>query len=127
MEQKEEMRENEEMRIFAQKWYHGHKWIITIGGSSVQLDIYPKAQRPYDVKAFIYRLWVDEESRGQGIGRRLLQMPEEIARAAGERTVHLEWISYDSPRWVYDWYLRNRYHEVTSNYDNTVLMLRKCL
>ncbi|MFN2165700.1 MAG: GNAT family N-acetyltransferase [Anaerolineae bacterium] len=42
-------------------------------------------------------MWMEEEYRGQGYGRRLLALAEEEARKRGARHVHLDTFSFQAP------------------------------
>ena len=42
-------------------------------------------------------MWVREDLRGRGYGRRLLELAEEKAREHGARSVHLDTFSFQAP------------------------------
>lgn len=52
-------------------------------------------------------LWLEESLRGTGLGRRLMDMAEEEAQAAGCRYVHLDSHSFQAP----DFYKKLGYEE----------------
>jgi len=50
-----------------------------------------------DTLLMVDRLWVAEEARGRGLGRRLLSAVEERGRAAGARQVELNTFGFQAP------------------------------
>ena len=62
-------------------------------------------------EAFIWNLFVREEHRGKGYGRALLSDALDVAMLADCEKATLEWERHESPKWVYDWYVREGFDE----------------
>lgn len=114
--------------IHIQHWPHTRRWIITAEGGSVQLELYREPRQPYDVKAFIWGLWVEPEHRRKGIATALLDIAEDIARREGEPAVWLEWSRQDDtiPE-ILDWYLRRDYRDIAFSGNGDSVLLKKDL
>jgi GNAT superfamily N-acetyltransferase len=49
-------------------------------------------------ESYVELLWVAAKSRGTGLGSRLLQRAEDLARRRGSRMIHLNTFSFQAPR-----------------------------
>ena len=113
-------------RIEIQRWPNKRRFLITNEHGSVQVDMLDEPQPTYEgsdrfYQAFLYALWVDEDSRKDGIATSLLDTAEECVRREGIDKVYLEWSLYESPHWVLDWYVRRGYNDVEFGNDNALL------
>lgn len=101
-------------------------YLLTTDGGSVQLEIYDDSDFSPDLhgsnRAYIFRLWVDEKQRNQGIANALLNTAEEIVRRNGIDAVYLNHYK-KAPRWIYDWYVRRGYKEVECSNDEQLMKL----
>lgn len=93
---------------------------------TIQIELW-KDPQPFGGTAFAYALWVTEKYRRYLVGTRLLQAAERIARAHGHETISLNWVDGESPKWVYDWYIRKGYIERTFAPNNKWSLLYKPL
>lgn len=110
------------MMVQKQVWHSRTRYIIvTEGIATVQLELYTEPQGSDDVTAFICCLWVNEDERKYGHGKRIMDRAEEIAAKEGHKRVHLEWCSLDTPKWVFDWYRRRGYEEREFGPDSSLL------
>lgn len=116
------MRNELDFRIHEQHWHTASRWIISVEGASVQLDIFPEPIHD-GIKALIWALWVDPGYRRKGLAKALLQKAEEIAKALNEPFVWLEWDSHDTGRDILQWYLRSGYNDIA--FSNTKVLLKK--
>ena len=98
-------------------------YLLMAEGGSVQLEIYPEP-REHGIRAYLFRLWVIEECRRQGIAKALLDKAEELARSEGVDAVYLQWDEWDTPRWMLDHYVARGYEEVAFGPNNALLKLR---
>jgi ribosomal protein S18 acetylase RimI-like enzyme len=95
--------------IQKQRWDGYDKYVIWMGDGSVQLEVSDKPYGEHNIESFLFSLWVDEDSRKNGLGKQLMEMAEQIARERGCKTICLEWSSREAPYWVREWYERNGY------------------
>jgi len=49
-------------------------------------------------ESYVELLWVSSRSRGTGLGSRLLERAEDLARRRGSRMIHLNTFSFQAPR-----------------------------
>lgn len=49
-------------------------------------------------ESYVELLWVSAKSRGTGLGSRLLQRAEDVARRRGSRMIHLNTFSFQAPQ-----------------------------
>lgn len=111
------------MMVQKQEWHGKTRYIIIIEGvATVQLELYKEPQEPDGVTAFICCLWVNEDERKYGHGKRIMDRAEEIVAKEGHKRVHLEWCSLDTPKWVLEWYLRRGYQEREFGPTSSLLM-----
>ena len=89
-------------------------------GASVILEIYDKSKR-FNVRAYVYSLWVDNEVRKKGLGTKLLKMCRDLTTSNGIDSLFLEW-ECGNQKWVKEWYERNGYRVVARNPDGNYLM-----
>ena len=89
-------------------------------GASVILEIYDKSKR-FNVRAYVYSLWVDNEVRKKGLGTKLLKMCRDLTTCNGIDSLFLEW-ECGNQKWVKEWYERNGYRVVARNPDGNYLM-----
>lgn len=89
-------------------------------GGSVILEIYDKPKR-YNVRAYMYSLWVDESARKKGLGTKLLKMCRDLTTCNGVDSLFLEF-ELGNKKWVRKWYERNGYRMVAVSPDGDYLM-----
>lgn len=77
-------------------------------GGSIQLILYPDEQ-DFGSTACICSLWIDENQRGRGIAKRLLDTAERIATELGHKDIVLNYKSKDTSSKIFDWYRRCGY------------------
>lgn len=116
------------MRIITQKqrWNDFTRYILMTDDccGTVQVDI-PTARDKHDT-ANIYALWVNRNSRRQGIATKLLATAEQVARNANCIYTTLYWSKKDTPIEILEWYKRKGY-EKTSSFCDIVVWLKKGL
>lgn len=102
------------IEIQEQQWNDFTRYVIieTQDGliGSVQVELYPTPQE-YGYTAFLYSLWVNDESRHAGHAKLLIEAAENIARQHGHESIALEWWLKDTPIDILKWYLRLGYEE----------------
>lgn len=91
-----------------QKWSEYTRYLIADTCGSVQIEMYDEEQR-WGGTAWIYALWVNEDSRRHGVATALLKRAEDVAREAGHKSVFLEWEEHNTPQGVLEFYLRSGY------------------
>lgn len=108
--------------IQVQEWYGMNVVLFTDeeNHGSVVLVLYDEPRGDNHIKAYIQNFWVDKEYRGNGVGSRLLDMAEEYAAEHGNDYVFLEWSDRDSPRHVFDYYLKRGYDDIEFSRHNTL-------
>lgn len=115
--------------IQEQQWLFG-KRVLIIDAShqgSVIVDITDKKFSPHaECDAYIWNLWVNADARGNGIGGMLLQLAECIADSFNCRNVGLSWNRNEASAWVFAWYVKRGYAEVSFD-DYGEVFLRKDL
>ena len=62
-----------------------------------------------DTKIELWGFYVNEENRDKGVGKALFHYAEKVARRYGNR-IEIQWVS-PTPKWTYEWYLREGYIE----------------
>ena len=62
-----------------------------------------------DKKIELWGFYVNEENRDKGVGKALFHYAEKVARRYGNR-IEIQWFS-PTPKWTYEWYLREGYTE----------------
>ena len=112
-----------------QHWSEDIRMLITDeqNHGSVHVCIPKKAEdRPAHGRAdaLIHNLWVDEQHRGHGVAKRLLETAEKEARHHGVKSVALAWEKVDSPLWVLHWYERLGYDEAEFSNHSSLLVKR---
>lgn len=73
-------------------------------------------------EAFVWNLFVDEKYRKKGVAEALLKVAEKDAQSYKCDHMALEWYLKDSPRWVFDWYVRLGYEEKEFGKDCSLLV-----
>lgn len=91
-----------------QKWSEYTRYLIADTCGSVQIEMYDDVQH-WGGTAWIYALWVNEDSRRHGVATALLKRAEDVARGAGHKSVFLEWEEHNTPQGVLVFYLRSGY------------------
>lgn len=115
--------------IQVQEWLFGKRVLVFDAShqGSVIIDMCNKKTAPHaECDAYIWSLWVNADARGNGIGRKLLQQAERIADSFGCQNVGLSWNKKEAPAWVFDWYIKQGYAEVSFD-DYGEVFLRKDL
>jgi GNAT superfamily N-acetyltransferase len=112
------------VKIEKQRWDGYDKYVIWAEHGSVQLEVHDKPYGEYNIEAWLFSLWVDEDSRKSGLGKQLRELAEQIAHERGCKTVCLEWSSREAPYWVREWYERNGY-KIKAFRGDASFMLRK--
>jgi GNAT superfamily N-acetyltransferase len=112
------------IKIEKQRWDGYDKYVIWAEHGSVQLEVHDKPYGEYNIEAWLFSLWVDEDSRKSGLGKQLRELAEQIAHERGCKTVCLEWSKREAPYWVREWYERNGY-KIRAFIGGSSLMLRK--
>lgn len=106
-----------------QKWSEYTRYLIADTCGSVQIEMHDEVQ-DWGGTAWIYALWVNEDSRRHGIATALLKRAEDVARKAGHKSVFLEWEEDNTPQGVLDFYLRSGYN-VRKESDGYCLLEKK--
>lgn len=92
-----------------QEWDNSKKRILIISNKgSIFVDI-TYSPNNIDKKIELWGFYVNEENRDKGVGKALLHYAEQVARRYGNR-IEIQWIS-PTPKWTYEWYLREGYIE----------------
>jgi ribosomal protein S18 acetylase RimI-like enzyme len=103
---------SEQVQVQEQTWYTMTRYLLTLDGASVQLETYSIPQGQFNVKAYIYALWVDESERRKGKATKLMNMAERIAKQHGYKEVFLDWSSNEAELSTFKWYERRGYKEI---------------
>jgi ribosomal protein S18 acetylase RimI-like enzyme len=112
---------SEQVIVQEQSWYKLTRYLLTLDGASVQLETYPIPQGQFNVKAYIYALWVDADKRRQGKATKLMDMAERIAKQHGYEEVFLDWSVKEAAQSTLAWYGRRGYKSVAFNDEKTLL------
>jgi ribosomal protein S18 acetylase RimI-like enzyme len=112
---------SEQVVVQQQSWYKLTRYLLTLDGASVQLETYPIPQGQFNVKAYIYALWVDESERRKGKATKLMNMAERIAKQHGYKEVFLDWHVKEAAQSTLAWYGRRGYKSVAFNDEKTLL------
>ena len=92
-----------------QNWNDDKTRILIISNKgSICIDI-TYSPNNIDKKIELWGIYVNEENRDKGIGKALLHYAEKVARQYGNR-IEIQWVS-PTPKWTYEWYLREGYTE----------------
>ena len=92
-----------------QEWDDSKKRILIISNKgSIFVDIVFSPNNR-DTKIELWGFYVNEENRDKGVGKALLHYAEKVARRYGNR-IEIQWVS-PTPKWTYEWYLREGYTE----------------
>lgn len=92
-----------------QEWENNRKKILIISNKgSVFVDVIFSPNN-IDTKIEIWGLYVNKENRNSSVGKILLHYAEKVAKKYGNR-IEIQWIS-STPKWTYEWYLREGYTE----------------
>ena len=75
----------------------------------VEVTVFKTGER--NGEAYIWNLHVTKDHRGHGYGRALLSDAYDVAMLAGCTRMTLEWDLRDSPKWIFDWYIREGFDE----------------
>lgn len=109
-----------------QKWLGLDTWLLTEGEKgSVQLTIYHEPQGDFRVSAYIKQLWVETGHRRQGVGTRLMDRAERIARELGRDSVFLEWHPEEAAKHALQMYRSRGYLTVSKNPDGCCLLRKE--
>lgn len=92
-----------------QVWRDYTRYLIADTYGSVQIEMYDEAQ-DWGGTAWIYGLWVNEDSRRHGVATAILKKAEKVAKEAGHKSVFLEWEEHNTPQGVLGFYLRSGYN-----------------
>lgn len=111
-------------RVEIQKWSDRNRYLIINKHGSVQVDIVKEtfSENSWNATASVFSLWVETESRQEGIGTSLLDTAEECVRKEGYNKVYLIYDSNDAPRWVFEWYERRGYSEIITKNSQTLMV-----
>jgi ribosomal protein S18 acetylase RimI-like enzyme len=112
---------SEQVIVQLQYWYKFKRYLLTLDGASVQLELYDKPLGDDKVTAYIYALWVDESDRRQGKATKLMDAAERIAKQCGYKEVFLEWNKQEAERSTLEWYERRGYDMVSFGMQSTLL------
>ena len=110
-----------------QIWENGLDILITDEEKhgSVQVAFPTKLKDKEDIcgaDCILYALWVDKNWRGKDTGNYLLKTAEYNSKLKGAKTIAVTYHSSDTPKWVLDWYINNKYKIVYKDEDYTVLI-----
>lgn len=116
------------MKVIEEKWTRLTRYNIIddLHRGSMQLDVYNKPED--EVKAYMGNLWVLPEYRNRGIGKALLDKAEELAKErTDEEYLYLIYWEKDTPRYMYEYYLKRGYEDYRWGYksDDPILMRKK--
>lgn len=93
-----------------QNWGDDKTRILIISNKgSICIDI-TYSPNNIDKKIELWGFYVNEENRDKGVGKALLHYAEKVARRYGNR-IEIQWVS-PTPKWTYEWYLREGYTEL---------------
>lgn len=112
--------------IHKQEWHDFTRLAAWTEFGSIQAELYDKKQ-DFGGTAFIYALWVQKESRRQGLAKKLLHRIEEEIKKLGHDSVFLEWKEKDTPPGVLYWYRNEGYEDVILSKDGGYYLLKKRL
>lgn len=100
--------------------------IVTENGEGkIQVDLLNGDNREYGRTAYIWDLYVKEESRRKGIAGQLMDYALNRAREFGFKTATLDWELADTPREIACWYSRIGFEE--KEFGNTSARMVKIL
>lgn len=74
------------------------------GAGKVQVDLINYDNLKFGRTALIWDLYVREDSRRQGVAKRLMQYAIERSKECGFETASLEWNLLDTPKEIKGWY-----------------------
>ena len=101
-------------KVYRAKWPTCDNIVVSAWEDSVQvgiIEIHIFKEGPRKGEAHLWNLHVDQEYRGEGCGRILLQNAIFIAKESGCNVATLDWDIKEAPKWVFDWYTRNGFEE----------------
>ncbi len=110
----------DEIKVREQKWNGYTRYLLFYSSASVFLDIYDEVNEEFGGKAFLWALYVDEDSRRKGLGTIVLEYAEEVAMHKGQDSIYLVW-EKSTPRYVLEWYKRLGYEEVEFGSESCLL------
>ena len=100
-----------EIKVIKTEWAERDNYVCLLYDGDVFKGIVEVSVHKEKKEAYIWNLNVEEEHRGNGLGRELLGKALSIAGERGCGEVKLDWDLRDSPRWVLDWYVRNGFDD----------------
>lgn len=91
-------------------------------GDNYKFALYTYNDDPY--VTYLSNVWVNDESRGQGIGDKLLNVAEEMAIQHNAKVICLK-VLVDT--WVHDWYQRQGFIDYIDDEDSNYVWMKKVL
>lgn len=105
-----------------QNWGDKTRILIVSNKGSIFIDI-TYSPNNIDKRIELWGFYVNTDNRNLGVGKALLHYAENIARKYGNK-IEIQWFNA-SPKWIYEWYLREGYIE--SEFDEGYSKLYKTL
>lgn len=103
------------IHTYKTEWADCDNYVLTLYEASITVPagilILQAFKTEHKGDAYLWNFHVLPSCRGKGYGRKLLDRALKIAREAHCRMIVLDWDERDTPRWVFDWYIRRGFDE----------------